>query len=68
MISPLQIARVYNHHGVGPIFSPVDLDRIDYDRHPLMRGVRMLDVVVFCNGNRKCAADCRSTTIFSAHA
>ncbi len=43
LISPLQVARVYNHRGV---FSPVDLDAIDYDRHPLMRGVRILEVVV----------------------
>jgi len=43
LISPLQIARVYNHQGV---FSPVDLDAVDYERYPLMRGVRVLEVVV----------------------
>lgn len=43
LISPLQTARVYNHRGV---FSAVDLDALDFERFPLMRGVQVLDVVV----------------------
>ncbi|MGE0798660.1 MAG: cupin-like domain-containing protein [Lautropia sp.] len=42
-VSPLDTANVYNYNGV---FSRVDLDAIDLQRHPRMQGVRVLDVVV----------------------
>ena len=43
LISPLQTPRVYNHRAV---FSRVDLDHVDFDRFPLMRGVQVLETVV----------------------
>jgi hypothetical protein len=43
LVSPLQTARIYNYRAV---FSPVDLDAVDLERFPLMRGVRVLEVVV----------------------
>jgi hypothetical protein len=42
-ISPLDTHRVYNHFGV---FSPIDLDAPDFDRYPLFRDVKVLEVVV----------------------
>jgi Cupin-like domain len=42
-ISPLQTPRVYNHNNV---FSPIDLDKPDFDRYPLFRDVKVLEVVV----------------------
>ena len=43
LISPLDTPRLYNHNNV---FSPIDLDRPDFNRYPLFRGVKVLDVVV----------------------
>lgn len=43
LVSPLETPNVYNHHGV---FSPVDLDAPQDPRHPRMKGVRVLEVVV----------------------
>ena len=43
LISPLDTPRLYNHNNV---FSPIDLDRLDFNRYPLFRGVKVLDVVV----------------------
>ncbi|MET0540584.1 MAG: cupin-like domain-containing protein, partial [Variovorax sp.] len=43
LISPLQTPRLYNTNAV---FSPIDLDAPDYDRYPLLRGVKVLEVVV----------------------
>jgi hypothetical protein len=42
-ISPLDGPKLYNHNNV---FSPVDIDRPDFNRHPLFRDVQVLDVVV----------------------
>ena len=42
-ISPLDTPRLYNHFEV---YSPIDLDRPDFDRYPLLRGVQVLEVVV----------------------
>jgi hypothetical protein len=42
-VSPLQWDKVYNHSGV---FSPVDVDRPDFVRHPAFREARVLEVVV----------------------
>ena len=42
-ISPLQTPRLYNHNNV---FSPIDLDRPDFERYPLFRDVKVLEVVV----------------------
>ena len=42
-ISPLQTPRLYNHSNV---FSPIDIDRPDYVRHPLFHGVKVLEVIV----------------------
>ena len=42
-ISPLQTPRLYNHNGV---FSPIDLDQPDFDRYPLFRDVKVLEVLV----------------------
>jgi hypothetical protein len=43
LISPLDTPRLYNHNNV---FSPIDLDRPDFNRYPLFRDVKVLDVVV----------------------
>lgn len=43
MISPLETPRVYNHNGV---FSPIDLDKPDFERYPLFRDVKVLEVIV----------------------
>ena len=42
-VSPLQWPLVYNHSGV---FSPVDVDRPDWVRHPAFRDARVLEVIV----------------------
>ena len=42
-ISPLDGPKLYNHNNV---FSPVDIDKPDFNRHPLFRDVQVLDVVV----------------------
>ena len=42
-ISPLQTPRLYNHNNV---FSPIDLDQPDFERYPLFRDVKVLEVVV----------------------
>jgi hypothetical protein len=42
-VSPLQWDKVYNHSGV---FSPVDVDRPDFARHPAFREARVLEVIV----------------------
>jgi hypothetical protein len=42
-VSPLQTPRLYNHHAV---FSPIDLDAPDFDRHPDFQGVQVLEVIV----------------------
>lgn len=42
-VSPLQWSAVYNHSGV---FSPVDVDRPDFVRHPAFREARVLEVIV----------------------
>ncbi len=42
-ISPLEIRKVYNHSGV---FSPVDIDRPDFDRYPLFRDATVLETIV----------------------
>ncbi|WP_167784695.1 cupin-like domain-containing protein [Ramlibacter rhizophilus] len=42
-ISPLQTPRLYNHYQV---FSDVNLDAVDLQRHPEFAGVTVLDVVV----------------------
>jgi len=42
-VSPLQWPKVYNHSGV---FSPVDVDRPDFVRHPDFRDAHVLEVVV----------------------
>ncbi len=41
-ISPLDTPRVYNFNGV---FSPIDLDKPDFERYPAFRGVKVLEVV-----------------------
>lgn len=42
-VSPLQWDKVYNHSGV---FSPVDVERPDFVRHPAFRDARVLEVIV----------------------
>jgi len=42
-VSPLQTPRVYNHFEV---YSDVNLDAVDLDRHPDFAGVKVLEVVV----------------------
>jgi Cupin-like domain len=42
-ISPLQTPRLYNHNNV---FSPIDLDKPDFERYPLFRDVKVLEVIV----------------------
>jgi ribosomal protein L16 Arg81 hydroxylase len=42
-ISPLETPRLYNHFEV---YSPIDLDRPDFERYPLLREVKVLEVVV----------------------
>jgi hypothetical protein len=42
-ISPLETPRLYNY---ADVFSPIDLDHPDYNRYPLLRGVKVLEVVV----------------------
>lgn len=41
-ISPLQSPKLYNHFEV---YSPIDLDRPDLDRYPLLRDVTVLEVI-----------------------
>lgn len=43
MISPLDTPRVYNYTGV---FSKVDLDTLDLERHPRMKDVRWIDLTL----------------------
>ena len=43
LIAPYDAAYLYNHRHC---FSQVDLDRIDYDRFPLFRNARVIDVVL----------------------
>lgn len=42
-VSPLQTARLYNHFEV---YSDINLDAVDLQRHPDFAGVQVLDVVV----------------------
>lgn len=42
-ISPLETHRLYNYSGV---FSPIDLDNIDWQRYPDFAGVKVLEIVV----------------------
>lgn len=42
-ISPLETPRLYNYSGV---FSPVDLDNVDWKRYPAFAGVKVLEVIV----------------------
>ncbi|GAA4356523.1 cupin-like domain-containing protein [Variovorax defluvii] len=44
LISPLQGQRLYNTSGV---FSPIDLDAVDWKQFPLFEGVRVLEVDVW---------------------
>lgn len=42
-ISPLETPRLYNYNGV---FSPIDLDNVDWQRYPDFAGVKVLEVIV----------------------
>ena len=42
-ISPFETPNLYNHKAV---FSPVDLEDIDYEKYPKMRNVRIMEVTV----------------------
>jgi hypothetical protein len=42
-VSPLEMPRLYNHDGV---FSAIDLERPDFVRHPTLREVKVLEVVL----------------------
>ncbi|HSV69271.1 MAG TPA: cupin-like domain-containing protein [Methylibium sp.] len=42
-ISPLETPRLYNHDGY---FSAIDLENPDHDRHPALRDVKVLEVVL----------------------
>jgi hypothetical protein len=43
LVSPLETPRLYNHYQV---YSAVDLDKVDLNRHPDFASVKVLDVVV----------------------
>lgn len=42
-ISPLETPRLYNHDGY---FSAIDLENPDFERHPALRGVTVMEVVL----------------------